>query len=127
MDLPPIVKTFVCTRLQDTMITSTDYTLCFSALVNMMISELRTSEFFFDNNDIKIKKVPGQVREYVGRQKDNQQTFEQSEDARHQSPETSTAEQSVYSRIMSFNIIFVIECTTPGFNCIISVNDPEYR
>ncbi|KAL0080234.1 hypothetical protein J3Q64DRAFT_1851241 [Phycomyces blakesleeanus] len=60
MDLPPIVKTFVCTRLQDTMITSTDYTLCFSALVNMMISELRTSEFFFDNNDIKIKKVPGQ-------------------------------------------------------------------
>ncbi|KAL0073315.1 hypothetical protein F4703DRAFT_1799786 [Phycomyces blakesleeanus] len=58
-DLPPIVKTFVCTRLQDTMVTSTDYTLCFSALVNMMISELRSSEFFFDNNDIKIKKVPG--------------------------------------------------------------------
>ncbi|KAL0072945.1 hypothetical protein F4703DRAFT_1937505 [Phycomyces blakesleeanus] len=36
-----------------------NYTLCFSALVNMMISELRTSEFFFDNNDINIKKVPG--------------------------------------------------------------------
>ncbi|KAL0078624.1 hypothetical protein J3Q64DRAFT_1277967 [Phycomyces blakesleeanus] len=58
-DLPPIVKTFVCTRLQDSMVTSTDHTLCFSALVNMIISELKTSEFFFDNNDIKIKKVPG--------------------------------------------------------------------
>ncbi|KAL0087592.1 hypothetical protein J3Q64DRAFT_1883374 [Phycomyces blakesleeanus] len=58
-DLPPIVKTFVCTRLQDSMVTSTDYTLCFSAFVNMMISELKTSEFFFDNNDIKIKKVLG--------------------------------------------------------------------
>ncbi|OAD68759.1 hypothetical protein PHYBLDRAFT_150351 [Phycomyces blakesleeanus NRRL 1555(-)] len=58
-DFPPIVKTFVCTRLQDSMVTSTDYTLCFSALVNMIISELRTSESFFDNNDIKVKNVPG--------------------------------------------------------------------
>ncbi|KAL0097973.1 hypothetical protein J3Q64DRAFT_1694373 [Phycomyces blakesleeanus] len=38
-DLPSNVKTFVCTRLQDSMVTSADYTLCFFlALVNMMIS-----------------------------------------------------------------------------------------
>ncbi|OAD74106.1 hypothetical protein PHYBLDRAFT_63943 [Phycomyces blakesleeanus NRRL 1555(-)] len=41
------------------MVTSTYYTRCLSALVNMTISELRTSDFFFDNNDIKIKKVHG--------------------------------------------------------------------